>query len=56
MSKGVVWIGATIGGLIGGALPALWGDNSFLSPMSIVLGTVGGILGIVAVYKIYQSV
>jgi hypothetical protein len=56
MSKGVVWIGAIVGGLVGGAIPALWGDTSFLSPWSIVLGTVGGILGIVAVYKLYSSV
>ena len=54
MSKGVVWIGATIGGLIGGAIPGLWGAGPF-SPWSVVLGTVGGVLGIVAIYKLYEA-
>jgi uncharacterized membrane protein YeaQ/YmgE (transglycosylase-associated protein family) len=55
MSKGVVWTGAIIGSFIGGFIPALWGDTSFFSAWSIVLGTVGGVLGIVVVYKLYQS-
>jgi hypothetical protein len=54
MSKGAVWIGATIGGVIGSFIPALWGAGQ-LSLWSILLGTVGGILGIVAVYKLYHS-
>lgn len=55
MSKGAVWMGAIVGGIVGGFVPALWGDNSFLSPWSIVFSTIGGVLGIVAVYKAYKS-
>lgn len=54
MSKGVVWTGAIIGGVIGGAIPSLWGAGLF-SAWSIVLSTVGGVLGIVAIYKLYEA-
>jgi hypothetical protein len=53
MNKSMVWIGASIGGAIGGYIPALWGDN-FLSLWSVILSTVGGLLGIYLVYKIYN--
>jgi outer membrane lipoprotein SlyB len=56
MRKSVVWIGAIAGGIIGGFIPALWGDSSFLSPWSIIFSTIGGVAGIVAVYKLYKSV
>jgi hypothetical protein len=55
MSKGLVWTGAIVGSTIGGAIPGLWGAGIF-SAWSVVLGTVGGVLGIVVIYKLYQSV
>ena len=54
MNKAAIWIGASVGGFIGGWIPSLWGAD-FLSPMSVLLSTVGGLLGIFAVVKLYQS-
>jgi hypothetical protein len=53
MSKGAVWIGATIGGVVGGFIPALWGASQ-LSGWAILFGTIGGLVGIWAVYKFYN--
>lgn len=53
MSKKAVWLGAGIGGVIGGYIPALWGAGMF-SAWSVILSTVGGVAGIYAVYKLYQ--
>ena len=43
------------GSTIGGALPALWGDNMF-SISSIFLSTIGGMAGIYAGHKLSQMV
>ena len=54
MNKSAVWVGAGVGGIIGGYIPGLWGAGVF-SPWSVVLSTVGGIAGIYAVYKLYNG-
>jgi hypothetical protein len=43
--KTLIWIGLTLGSIAGGYLPALWGGD-LLSFSSVILSTVGGILGI----------
>jgi Zn-dependent protease with chaperone function len=48
-----VWAGATVGSLIGGYAPLLWGASAF-SFTSLMLGFVGGIAGIWAGYKMSQ--
>ncbi len=55
VDKKLVWIGATIGSVIGGYIPALWGDSSLFSPVSMLLGGAGAIIGIVAAYKISRN-
>jgi uncharacterized membrane protein YeaQ/YmgE (transglycosylase-associated protein family) len=44
-SKSIIWIGGTIGAIIGGYVPSLWGAGDF-SGWSILLSTIGGIAGI----------
>ena len=46
-----IWGGMFAGSGIGSVLPLLWGDNA-LSLSSIVLTFVGGILGIIAGYRL----
>jgi hypothetical protein len=53
MTKGMVYLGATIGGLVGGYLPVLFGASGF-SGWSIIGSLVGGLLGIWAVYKLFS--
>lgn len=50
MDKKAVYLGATVGGAIGGYLPMLFGDNGF-SFWSILGSTIGGIGGIILVNK-----
>lgn len=52
MNKMFIYIGMTVGSTIGALLPRLWGDHDFLSPMSFLLGAVGGIIGIWLGYKL----
>ena len=46
MSKGLLTLTATIGGAIGGYLPALFGDSELLDGWSILGGMIGGFVGI----------
>lgn len=46
-------LGATIGGVVGGLLPNLWGASDF-SGLGILLSTVGGFLGIWVAYKLIK--
>lgn len=46
MSKSLLMLFATIGGLIGGYIPVLFGDNELLDGWSILGGLVGGLFGI----------
>jgi hypothetical protein len=52
MGKGKLYmLGALVGGTIGGFVPGLWGGSDF-GGWSILLSTVGGLLGIWAAYKL----
>ena len=51
MNKKVIYLGATIGGAIGGYLPTLFGDSGF-SGWAILGSTAGGVIGIIVAYKI----
>lgn len=53
MNKGAIWVGISVGGIIGGYIPSLWGAG-FLSPWSILLSTIGGLAGIWIIYKLYN--
>lgn len=46
MNKKVILFFATVGGIVGGYVPVLFGDNEFLDGWSILAGTIGGIVGI----------
>jgi len=48
--KSFFYIGATIGSLIGGYIPSLWGAGAF-SGWSLFLGTIGGIAGVWLAYR-----
>ncbi len=49
--KSWVWFGLTVGSLVGGYAPLLWGGDT-LSFTSIGLSAVGGLVGIWAGFKI----
>ncbi len=52
MSRGfLITLGMTIGSVVGGYVPMLWGD-SFLSFASIATSGIGSIIGIVLMYKL----
>ncbi|MEI8338076.1 MAG: hypothetical protein WCF92_02940 [bacterium] len=44
----------TIGSIVGGYVPALWGGSTF-SMSSIVLSSIGAIVGIIVGFKIGQG-
>jgi hypothetical protein len=48
--KSLYLLGATVGGVIGGMVPDLWHAGAF-SIWGIVFSTIGGIVGIWAVYR-----
>lgn len=52
-TKKLVWIGMFVGSAIGNYMPLLWGGGSF-SFSSIILGSVGGLLGIWGGFKLGQ--
>jgi hypothetical protein len=52
-TKSLIWIGASVGGIVGGYIPALWGAGLF-SVSSIIWSTVGGVAGIWAGFKLGQ--
>lgn len=49
--KTLVMLGLIVGSIVGGYVPMLFGD-SFLSYSSVIGNAVGGLLGIVIVYKV----
>ncbi len=52
--RAVLLLSATIGGLLGGYVPVLFGADP-LGSMSILAGTLGTCLGIWAGYVIYKN-
>jgi hypothetical protein len=54
-AKSLVWIGAFVGGSVGGYIPMLFGADA-LSFSSIILGMVGGLLGIWGGFKLSQMI
>ena len=49
--KLMIWIGLTIGGLIGGAIGALFDHGDLLGVWSIMLSGVGSLFGVWAGYR-----
>jgi uncharacterized membrane protein YeaQ/YmgE (transglycosylase-associated protein family) len=49
----MVWIGMTVGSVVGGYIPALWGAGIF-DLSSIILGGIGAVVGIYLGYKMSQ--
>ena len=47
----MIWIGLTVGSLVGSFLPVLWGGSE-LSMSSVIFSAVGGLLGIWAGFKL----
>jgi hypothetical protein len=54
MNKLFIWLGLIVGSTVGGLVPLLWGDD-VISVAGIALSAVGGIAGIIAGYKLAQS-
>ncbi len=44
--KSFTWIGMLVGSTVGAYIPALWGDTNLFSFASLILGTLGAIVGI----------
>ena len=51
MSKKAVWFGMFVGSTIGGFVPMLWHASMF-SVSAVLMSTVGGVVGIWAVYRL----
>ncbi len=56
MYKLLIGLGAFIGGIAGAYIPALWGDNEMFGIMSILLSTVGAIVGIILGYNLAKRI
>jgi hypothetical protein len=54
MSKGLMYLCITVGGIIGSYIPVLFGSSGF-SGWSMLGGVVGGIAGIWAAFKLNDS-
>lgn len=52
-SKGVVYVAAFIGSIVGGFIPSLWGAG-FLSFSSLIFSAIGAIAAIFLVLKFFQ--
>ena len=50
-SSRLIWIGAFVGGTLGGPLPGLWRESMF-SMSGFVFSTIGGLVGIWPGWKI----
>lgn len=49
----IMAIGAIVGSVIGGYLPALWGAGPF-SMSGILFSALGAIIGVIGFYKLYN--
>ena len=56
MYKLLIGLGAFVGGIAGAYIPALWGDNEMFGIMSILLSTVGAIVGIILGYNLAKRI
>ena len=54
-TKSLIWIGMFVGGAIGGFIPELWGAGMF-SFSGIIGNTIGGVVGIIAGFKLGQMI
>jgi uncharacterized membrane protein len=54
--KILIYIFASIGGLAGAYVPAIFGNNNMLSGWSLLCGFVGTIIGIWVGYKVGQYI
>jgi hypothetical protein len=52
-SKKLIWFGMSVGLILGGFIPMLWGAGEF-SMSSIIFSAVGGFLGIWLGFKLSQ--
>lgn len=52
MNKKIVWLGSSVGGIVGGLIGYWIDKGNGLGLWSIVLSMVGGLLGIYAAYKL----
>ena len=55
-TKTLIYIGLTVGGLIGGWLGSMMDHGNPFGAWGIILGTVGGLAGICAGYKAGTSI
>jgi uncharacterized membrane protein YeaQ/YmgE (transglycosylase-associated protein family) len=55
MEKLIIYIGITIGGLVGAYIPSLIFQIYSFSALSIICGSVGSIVGLFVGYKIQQN-
>ena len=53
-TKTLIWLGMSIGSIIGGFLPALWGGDYF-SMAGILCSGIGGLAGIWLGFKVGQG-
>jgi dipeptide/tripeptide permease len=53
-SKTLMYLGVTIGSIIGGYLPALWGGSLF-SVAGVLTSSLGGAIGLVITYKLIKN-
>jgi hypothetical protein len=53
--KTMIWIGVTIGSTLGSWLGAMFDHGNWLGGWSLILGTIGSIVGIWAGYKIGKN-
>lgn len=44
--KALIWVGISVGGLVGGWIGSMLDHGNFLGAWGIVLGTVGSLVGI----------
>ncbi len=55
-SKTIITLGATVGSVAGSYLPAVWGNSDGLSFISLISGSIGGIIGIWIGYKLTRYI
>lgn len=54
MSKTLIYIGASIGGIVGGLIGAKLDHGNIFGVWSIILSTIGGLGGIYIAYKLQE--